>query len=309
MGTFGLRNQPRGPGAVQPDPQTKVDVEAFGRLVVASSRLVVVRAVTSSWGIEDDVATAGWEIKHVEMPWSDMVMTELTLGSLDLAVYNLMRGEEYLEQNAVTSVHFGGIVGHSMGGRSFYVLAHRQGRWANLKLQEMRDCVEDTTVVVGKYGDRCQNLLDVLGISRLSDLEERRIKLVDIPDAPCSVLAGMRDSLLVCGQNRRFEARENLDLFELPGFEYLPETTKEAIRKRSANALFVSDKALGVLGGAPKSLSQRVLANMASRWAANYDGLLEIVAAEGEFDSLGDSARREATATIVYETYRFGAPK
>ena len=164
-------------------------------------------------------------------------------------------------------------------------------------------------MIVGKSSDRYQNLLDVLGVAEESELKLRKLHIMDLTDAPCDLLLGSPDAILICGQNRRFEARHFPDLVELRGFSGLPDPVKERVRRRSANALFISERAVRVFECAPEAIVRYIRASMTTRWTERFDDLLGQVATESEFDSLESKERREATARIIFETYRFGTPR
>lgn len=306
---FGPRNTHRSaPSRAEVSPRITDPrpTPSFDQMVAASSRLVVVRAFTSALPL---VRLRHLNLERVcleELPWGDGLVERLGDGTLDLVLYNELRGRALSE--SYESVHCLGIVGYSMGGRNFCMLTNVDSRWATSTLADLREGICDATLVVGRSTDRFQNALDVLGLTE-ADLDRRRIAVLDIPDAPCSLLESMPDALMVCGQNRRFEVRQHRRLKEVDGFGDVPEDVKALVRRRSANALFVSSRLMDASGVTEKELLLDFARGVSDAWASHYEILLDLVAREAEFDSLDMVERREAAQQIIFDTYRFGAPE
>ena len=103
--------------------------ESGATLTAATSRLVVVRAITRSWGLEEHQALVDTRVEYEELPWGDILISRVAEGSLDLVVYNEQRGKDFVSSRRNGTVVNAGTLGHSMGGKNFCVLANRLGRW------------------------------------------------------------------------------------------------------------------------------------------------------------------------------------
>lgn len=282
------------------------DVAQAGTLTAASSRLVVARAFTTALPFARMRHVSFERVLLEELPWSDDLLQRIDNGTLDLAVYNHLRGIALADQ--YPNVHLLGPIGYSMGGRNFCMLTNQRGKWAESSLTDLRQHLRDAVLVVGRNTDRFHNLLDILDLNA-RELSDRGITILDIADAPCSMLDSMPDALVVCGQNRRFEARLHHDLLEVSGFRDLPQDAKAAIRRRSANSLLVSTRIMESVSVSASELVLDIVGGVAEVWNSSYDSLLDIVARESEFDSLDPDQRRDAAKQIIFDTYRFGSPE
>lgn len=274
---------------------------------MATSRLVVVRAVTAALRRSASSPGASLSPTFVELPWGDALIDSVADGSLAMCIYNESRGLERI--GAVGSVTHAGTLGYSMGGRNFAVVASRHGRWAGCEMRDLSERFADASVIVGRSTDRFSNLLDVLGLPDEASLRDRNITVIDVADSPCTMLLSMPDAIMVAGQNRRIEARQSPDLVELDGFDDLGRETRSRIRSRSANALFVADRLPSELGMTPEQIRLVLWSQVSLQWASEADTLLHVIADESEFDGLSMAARLEAAEEIVFATYRFGTPR
>jgi hypothetical protein len=274
---------------------------------MCTSRLVVVRAITAALQRAGLEAESKAQPVFVEVPWGDRILERIAEGSADMGIYNETRGRKYIKDS--TSVRFAGTIGHSMGGKNFGIIVSAKGPWAGMQIKELRTNLADASIVVGRDSDRFDNLLDILGIDDTSALQERNLSVVDVADAPCSMLRSMPTAVMVAGQNRRFEAREDSELVELDGFADLEEDIKSRIRQRSANGLFISDRALSRIGMDAIDILQALWGQVSHQWTARSIELVNVVADGSEFDDFSVEQRRRVVEEIVYATYRFGTPR
>lgn len=277
-------------------------------VTIASSRLVVVRAFLIASQIVETLLEYGLDASFEEMNWGDSVVLELSKGRLSAAVYNSLRGNHLISERHLDAINTG-VIGHSMGGRNFCILAHSHGKWNGVLLSELADNFNSAPLIVGRNTDRFSNILDVLGISSEGELPSRGIEVVDIPDASPAILSGMKDAIMVCGQNRRFEVEDREEILELQGFANLPPQVKERIRSRSANSLFVSESLLNKVDLSGEELFRTLMGNFNKSWLEAHEDHLALVSHGSEFDFLSLDERLKAVRSILYETYRFGSPQ
>ena len=243
-----------------------------------------------------------------EMNWGDSVVLELSTGRLSAAVYNSLRGNQLISEQNLDAINTG-VIGHSMGGRNFCILANSRGKWNGVSLSALAATFNSAPVIVGRYTDRFSNILDVLGIATEGELLSRGIEVVDIPDASPAILSGMKDAIMVCGQNRRLEVQGREEIVELQGFANLPSQVKERIRSRSANALFVSNNLLHKIDISGEELFRTLMGNFNRSWLQAHEDHIALVSHGSEFDFLSFDERLKAVRSILYETYRFGSPQ
>lgn len=306
---FGPRNAsqhaetpPSGTVPVNPArPETSLD------FTIATSRLVVVRAITAALRRRSEGLHSALMPSFVEMSWGDGLIDAVSDGSLDMCIYNEPRGLERMK--SVSSVRHAGTLGYSMAGKNFAVLTSRTSRWANYRISDLRHVFENATVIVGRATDRFSNLLDVLGLPGDNGLQDRNITVIDTADSPCTLLKSMPDAIMIAGQNRRFESMRDPGLVELGGFDDIDDETRSRLRSRSANALFINDGFELKFGILAEDIRLELWSQVALQWSFEPEALLRVIADESEFDDLSISERLDATAEIIFATYRFGAPR
>ncbi|MFJ8076852.1 hypothetical protein ACIQ7Q_23650 [Streptomyces sp. NPDC096176] len=100
----------------------------------------------------------------VQLPWSDNLVRDVSTRLLDAAVYNEQRVLRLIEteQAVRDQVVPVGRVGYSMGGRNFYLLAARGGRWGGVTAEEFLADPAGAQVAVPKHSDMFDNLLAAL---------------------------------------------------------------------------------------------------------------------------------------------------
>jgi hypothetical protein len=312
---FGPRNADRenqsevdAAAAVKVHEWTTPRSSTLQRATIASSRLVVVRAFLIASQIKARLAQYGVDVSFEERSWSDSIITDIARGHLMAAVYNKQRGDKNIESEALDVLNIG-LIGHSMGGRNFCALVHSEGRWCNTAISDLAGSFESAPVIVGRNTDRFTNVLEVFGVENENGLTRRGITVVDIADASPEILAGMKDALMVCGQNRRLEARSHSGVVELQGFADLPQAIKVGIRNRSANSLFVSPALLESIHVSGEALFGELTSAFDRSWRESYEDCLELVSHESEFESLEPDERTSAVSLILFETYRVGLPQ
>lgn len=276
-------------------------------LRIANSSLIVIRAIIEGvWGSlavgEDGRA------RLIDYPWSAAVVEGLVQQNLDLAIYNSLHGRQALmELPGGENVCEVGVVGHSMGGRNFAILTSAGSKWADMSVAEFAREFEGGFVLVGGNSDRYANLLDVLSGAGVGDLSDRGVTLIESPDADLEMLQSLPESVMVAGQNRRYQATLTDDVVELAGYETIDPEVRERIRKRSANSLY-AHRSVVPDDEAAAAMLRRVQMTFQQSWNDRFDRLASRIASVCDVGTVAEPERVNLVHRILFETYRIGEP-
>lgn len=226
-----------------------------------------------------------------------------------MAVFNQERVIEFQAAHP-SELRILGVFGHSMGGRTFCILAHREGRWAGVSAEEFLSAPQTARICVGLETDRFANMLQAFGMTE-EELRQNGVAIVNVAEPSLDVFLNDRDVLLVGGQNSRFEAVISGEYLELVRYESLSEDRREWFRRSSANALVISeglhDELVGKgLKGLYSSLRREFFANWQD--PRSFPNLLDQIIRRCEFARSDPHDRERIARHILYETYRIGEP-
>ncbi len=289
------------------DAQLRTDLTDPARRIsrIVDSDLVVVKAILLGWGLEDILQTAGYSHRYVHLPWGNQILATLDSGRVDFAIYNHMETQTYLRDNPSSTIRVLGSFGHSMGGKNFYILTHCHGRWADVSGEDFLRSPAGATFLVPKHSDMYHNLLSVLELEE-DALRKWDIHVIHAPTTTIELAGHDRDSLLVGGQNLRFEALASRNYTELVSFDTLRDVHRGRLRAASENALLSRvDVVEGLSAAGITDLWSATRNQFNDRWGSveHFDALLEDLCLHTGFTERPALARH-----ILYETYRFGSP-
>ncbi|MFH9687234.1 DUF4145 domain-containing protein [Streptomyces sp. NPDC017413] len=280
---------------------------------LADSTLIVVKALIVGCGFAEVLAGRNHRLVCVQLPWSDQLVREVAEGRLDLAIYNEQRLRSMIEEDGelarrVASV---GRLGHSMGGRNFYLLAARGGRWGGATAEEFLADPAGAEIAVPKYSDMFANVLTAFATDE-AGLRERGVRILDVPHHLGLELFHLnRDVLAVGGQNLRMHARDEDDYFELLNSDMLPAPAQARLRSAAANVLIANRSWLSSIGFRPNDLFRELMRRFhdmgadVDRLEATVDEL--IAHASFPLQSTRDS-RERLVRHVLFESYRLGDP-
>ena len=291
-----------------PDNQVCEDIPIVGTLHMATSGLTVVDSLIQGWECENIFRKNGFLVEKHSYKWSDKILMDLQSGKLDVAIYN--------RESCVTfnKCHGGNIkiirnVCSSMGGRNFYILASKNGKWKDLTLEQFKQQIDNQTIIaVAKNSDMYQNLLYILDMSE-DDILARGVKFIDFhSEQGLDLFNILPDMLLVAGQDIRFLAECKGGFFELISYERIPQQKRAFFYNNSINALLVSSSGMQKMKGID---IERVAVDLMLNFYRNFlqaDSLEKIYTVL--MDKLNyicdeDDTLKYIVNKILYETYRF----
>ncbi|MFD6323144.1 DUF4145 domain-containing protein [Streptomyces sp. NPDC058442] len=284
-----------------------------GTTRLADSTLIVVKAVLLGCGLEKALARRNHRVVSLQLPWSDNLVRDVSARLLDAAVYNEQRILRLLEtdeavQDQVVPV---GRVGYSMGGRNFYLLAARGGRWGGMTAQEFLADPAGAQIAVPKHSDMFDNLLSALSTDE-AGLADMGISVLDVPHHLGLELFHLnRDVLAVGGQNLRIHAREDDAYFELLNSDMLPAPTQARLRSAAANVLIANRAWLEELDLHPGELRRELMRSFHECGSDDemFERLVRDLVAHASFppETLPDS-RERLVRHVLFESYRWGRP-
>lgn len=217
--------------------------------VGATSFTTVVDSIIEGWDCGQILREYGFEVKNRTYQWSDKILRDLASGKIDMAIYNK---ESCLKFNHThdDQIKIVRDVCSSMGGRNFYILASRKGRWTNLTYQQFKNSLdEDTVIGVSKSSDMYQNLLYILDMTE-EELLSRGVKILDYSAAQgLNLFDVFPNILIIAGQDIRYLARRKNDYFELINYEDFPEEKKDFFYRNSVNSLLLGPSGAKKLEG------------------------------------------------------------
>ncbi|MER8043361.1 DUF4145 domain-containing protein [Streptomyces sp. NPDC094032] len=284
-----------------------------GTTRLADSTLIVVKAILLGCGFDELLARRHHRVVHVQMPWSDSLVTDVARGLLDLAVYNEQRLLRLLETDPEVAAHVVpiGRVGYSMGGRNFYLLAARDGRWGNTTGEEFLRDPAGATIAVPKHSDMFDNILSVFSTDE-EGLAERGIRILDVPHHLGLELFHLNgDVLAVGGQNLRMHAMEDDAYFELLNSEMLPPGAQAQLRSAASNVLLANRRWLEGLRVPPERLHQEFMRSFhdLSSDEARFEELVRDLVTHASFPLQNTAESRERLVRhVLFESYRLGRP-
>lgn len=280
---------------------------------LADSTLIVVKALILGCGFDEVLARRNHRLVRVHLPWSDQLVREVAEGRLDLAIYNEQRLLSMIEEDGelthrVASV---GRLGHSMGGRNFYLLAARGGRWGGATAEEFLADPAGAEIAVPRYSDMFANVLTAFATDE-AGLREKGVQILDVPHHLGLELFHLnRDVLAVGGQNLRMHARDEDDYFELLNSDMLPAPTQARLRSAAANVLIANRAWLSSIGFRPNDLFRELMRRFhdmsadVDRLEATVDELI----AHASFPLQSTRGSRERLVRhVLFESYRLGDP-
>ncbi|MFJ9680940.1 DUF4145 domain-containing protein [Streptomyces sp. NPDC101194] len=284
-----------------------------GTTRLADSTLIVVKALLLGCGFEEVMARHNHRVVPIQLPWSDQLVRDVAQGRLDLAIYNelrlrrMMEDEEDLKARVVPI----GRVGHSMGGRNFYLLAARGGRWGGATAEEFLADPAGAEIAVPKHSDMFANVLTAFSTDE-AGLHEMGVRILDVPHHLGLELFHLnRDVLAVGGQNLRMHARDEDDYFELLNSEVLPPATQARLRSAAANVLVAGRAWLSAIGTRPNDLYRELMRRFHDLGAdqGRFEAVVDDLVAHASFPLQSSPASRERLVRhVLFESYRLGDP-
>ncbi|MFE7460493.1 DUF4145 domain-containing protein [Streptomyces sp. NPDC057554] len=284
-----------------------------GTTRMADSALIVVKALLLGCGFDDVLARRNHRLVYIQLPWSDQLVRDVAEGRLDLVVYNEQRllrmVEEDVELGArVVSV---GRLGHSMGGRNFYLLAARGGRWGGATAEEFLADPAGAEIAVPKYSDMFANVLTAFGTDE-AGLRDRGVRILDVPHHLGLELFHLnRNVLAVGGQNLRMHARDEDDYFELLNSDMLPASTQVRLRSAAANVLIANQSWLSSMRLGPNDLFRELMRRFHDMGADadRFEAIVDDLIAHASFPLQSTRSSRERLVRhVLFESYRLGDP-
>jgi len=274
---------------------------------VATSNLTVVDAINQSWDCKKILNSFGFEVEEYKYEWSNKILDDLNETKLDLAIYNKQETIKFnkINGNRITILR---DLCSSMGGRNFYILATKAGRWKNMNLEDFKNTIgQDTIISVSKSSDMYKNLLYILDMNE-SELLEKGVKIVDYKTTPnLAIFEFNPDLLLIAGQDIRFLAEYRGNFIEVLGYDDFPKDKRDFFYNNSINSLLISESGikklrnidmkkftLELISNFYKNLSTTDKASkIYARLSQNLSGLCE-----------NDIESEYIIKKIIFETYR-----
>lgn len=227
--------------------ENQESVPIIGSLRLATSGLTVIDSIMQGWDCDLIFRRNGFTIDRFPYKWSDKILTDMEAGKLDIAIYNKESCLSFNKNNG-GSIHIVRDICSSMGGRNFYILASKNGKWRNMTLEQFKQSIDSDTIIgVPKHSDMYKNLLFILDISE-EEIVSRGVKIIDYhSDQGLELFKILPDLLIVAGQDIRFLAECIGDYFELISYDYFPQEKKNYFFKNSINSLIISNSAMSKL--------------------------------------------------------------
>jgi hypothetical protein len=284
-----------------------------GTTRLADSTLIVVKAVLLACGLERTLAQRGHHVVPVQLPWSDNLVRDVSARLLDATVYNEQRVLRLLEtdQTIRDQVVPVGRVGYSMGGRNFYLLGARAGRWGGVTAKEFLADPAGAQIAVPKHSDMFTNLLSALSTDE-TGLADMGVTVLDVPHHLGLELFHLnRDVLAVGGQNLRMHAQEDDAYFELLNSDMLPARTQTRLRSAAANVFIANRAWLEELDMRPGDLYRELMRSFHECGSDDetYERLVRELVTHASFppESVPES-RERLVRHVLFESYRWGRP-
>ena len=291
------------------DPKTKEDeiVPIIDTLHVATSNLTVIDSLMQGWDCKSVFAKYGLSVEEHPYKWSDKILKDLASGKIDLAVYNKESSLNFNMCNE-TNVHIIRDVCSSMGGRNFYILASREGKWKDMTLESFKQSLDNKTVIgISKSSDMYKNLLYIMDMSE-EELNAIGVKFMDYhSDQGLQIFDVFPDLLIVGGQDIRYLAERTGNYFELISYDDFPLEKRTFFFRNSINSLLLSPSGYKkLIGIGIERLANELMLNF-------YKNLMTMESKRKIFGKLvnrlsriceDDNALEYVVNKIIFETYR-----
>lgn len=274
---------------------------------IAASTLTVVDSIMQGWDCENLFRQYGCDVEKHSYKWSDKILQDLASGKADLAIYNK---ESCLRFNRAHGAPITIVrdVCSSMGGRNFYILASRRGKWKEMTLEQFKQSLDQNTMIgVSKSSDLYQSLLYILDMDEQA-FAERGIQVMDYhSDQGLGIFNFLPDLLVIAGQDIRFLAEQTGEFFEIISYDDFPSGKKEFFFRNSVNSLMLGPSGLEKLKDANiEQIGVELMTNF-YRNAMTSDSLARIK--KKLADKLGNFNYDEDSVDyivkkIIFETYR-----
>ncbi|GAU65122.1 hypothetical protein SSP35_01_04590 [Streptomyces sp. NBRC 110611] len=279
---------------------------------LADSSLIVVKALLLGCGFDQLLTQHKHRLVQVQLPWSDHLVRDVSRRLLDLAIYNEQRVRRLLAEDDIRAqVVPLGRVGYSMGGRNFYLLAARGGRWGDVTAAEFLANPSGAQIAVPKLSDMFDNILAAFSTDE-AGLREMGVSILDVPHHLGLELFHLnRDVLAVGGQNLRMHARDSDDYFELLNSDMLPARAQEKLRSAAANILVANRSWLTETGADPTELHRELMRTFHDLGSerSRFEELVRDLVTHASFPHETDLAGRERLVRhVLFESYRLGEP-
>ncbi|MFE1765750.1 DUF4145 domain-containing protein [Streptomyces angustmyceticus] len=280
---------------------------------LADSSLIVIKALLLGCGFERLLAQHHHRLMHVQLPWSDQLVRGVSQRLLDMAIYNEQRVLRLLEteDEVRAQVVPMGRMGYSMGGRNFYLLAARAGRWGNATAAEFLADPAGAQIAVPKHSDMFDNVLAAFSTDE-AGLLEMGITVLDVPHHLGLELFHLnRDVLAVGGQNLRMHARDSDDYFELLNSEMLPPRAQHRLRSAASNVLIANRSWLAELRTEADELHRELMRCFHAMGSeeARFEEVVQDLIAHASFpQECGPEGRERLVRHVLFESYRLGEP-
>ncbi|MEO3750623.1 DUF4145 domain-containing protein [Streptomyces sp. B6B3] len=280
---------------------------------LADSTLIVVKAVLLGCELDHLLARHNHRVTHVQLPWSDNLVHDVSRRLLDLAIYNEQRVRRLMETDETirSSVVNIGRVGYSMGGRNFFLLAARRGRWGNVTGPEFLAKPAGAQIAVPKHSDMFGNVLAALSTDE-AGLRDLGVRVLDVPHHLGLELFHLnQDVLAVGGQNLRMHARDDDGYFELLNSEMLPPATQKRLRMAASNVLIAHRDWLRELEIEAQDLHRELMRCFHGLGSdeSRFQLLVRDLVTHASFPLQSSAESRERLVRhVLFESYRLGEP-
>ena len=276
-------------------------------LHIATSNLTVIDSLMQGWDCQSVFTRYGLSIEEHPYKWSDKILKDLTSGKIDLAVYNKESCLNYNMCNEA-NIHIIRDVCSSMGGRNFYILASRDGKWKDMTLDSFKQSLDNMTVIgVSKSSDMYKNLLFILDMSE-EELNSIGVKFMDYHlDQGLQIFEVFPDLLIIGGQDIRYLAERTGKYFELISYDDFPQEKRLFFYRNSINSLLIGPSGYDKLKGVGmERLANELMLNF-------YKNLMSAETKRKIFGKLvnrlsriceDEDALEYVVNKIIFETYR-----
>jgi hypothetical protein len=198
-----------------------------------------------------------------------------------------------------------------MGGRNFYILAAKSGRWGKTTAHEFLDNPAGAQVAVPKDSDMFSNLLTVLSADERG-LLKRGVEVLDVPHhLGLEIFHLNPDVLAVGGQNLRVHARLSGNFVEIVNCDMLDLEVQRRLREAASNVAIANKDWLDDIGVEAQDLYRNLMRNFLWYWSdpeKYQERVQELVIGAAFPPNSGADIRNLLVNHVLFETYRFGGP-